>query len=76
MVAALLDAEVEHFTEHGWVLTRSHDDVAAVAAWVDEVAAWPDDGPWLHHRELTDAGPQLCRTRELRAVPRRAARRC
>ena len=62
MVAALLDAEVEHFTEHGWVLTRSHDDVAAVAAWVDEVAAWPDDGPWLHHRELTDAGPQLCRT--------------
>ncbi len=62
MVAALLDAEVEHFTEHGWVLTRSHDEVAAVAAWVDEVAAWPDDGPWLHHRELTDAGPQLCRT--------------
>ena len=62
MVAALLDADVEHFTEHGWVLTRSHDDVAAVAAWVDEVAAWPDDGPWLHHRELTDAGPQLCRT--------------
>ena len=32
------------------------------ARWVDEVAAWPDDGPWLHHRELTDAGPQLCRT--------------
>jgi hypothetical protein len=62
MVAALLDAEVEHFTEHGWVLTRSHDDVATVAAWVDEVASWPDDGPWLHHRELTDAGPQLCRT--------------
>lgn len=53
----------EHFREHGWVLTRSHDDVAAVAKWVDEVAAWPDgEGPWLHHRELTDAGPQLCRT--------------
>jgi ectoine hydroxylase-related dioxygenase (phytanoyl-CoA dioxygenase family) len=30
---------------------------------VDEVAAWPDDaGEWLHHRELTDDGPQLCRT--------------
>ena len=54
--------DVEHFLEHGWVLTRSHDDVAAVAQWVDEVAAWADDGPWLHHRELTDAGPRLCRT--------------
>ena len=30
MVATLLDAEVEHFAEHGWLLTRSHDDVAAV----------------------------------------------
>jgi hypothetical protein len=55
-------ADVEHFTERGWLLARSHDDVEAVVAWVDEVAAWPDDGPWLHHRELTDAGPQLCRT--------------
>lgn len=55
--------EVEHFQEHGWVLTRSHDDVDAVVRWVEEVAAWPDEaGPWLHHRELTDAGPQLCRT--------------
>jgi hypothetical protein len=58
----LLDADVEHFAAEGWLLTRSHDDVAAVAAWVDEVAGWPDDGPWLHHRELTDVGPQLCRT--------------
>ena len=55
--------DVEHFNEHGWVLTRSHRDVDAVARWVDEVAAWPDeDGPWLHHRELSDTGPQLCRT--------------
>ncbi|MEX2293458.1 MAG: phytanoyl-CoA dioxygenase family protein [Acidimicrobiales bacterium] len=55
--------DVEHFGTHGWVLTRSHDDVEAVATWVDEVASWPDDaGPWLHHRELTDLGPQLCRT--------------
>lgn len=55
--------DVEHFVEHGWVLTRSHDDVAAVQQWVDEVASWADeDGPWLHHRELTDAGPKLCRT--------------
>jgi hypothetical protein len=33
---------------------------------VDEVAAWPDDGDgWLHHRELTDAGPALCRSENL-----------
>src|SRR5205814_1581262 len=54
--------DVEHFVEQGWLLTRSHDQVDAVRAWVDEVSAWPDDGPWLHHRELTDTGPQLCRT--------------
>jgi hypothetical protein len=59
---ALLDADVEHFVAEGWLLTRSHDDVDAVVAWVDEVSSWPDEGPWLHHRELTDVGPQLCRT--------------
>lgn len=58
------DAEaLAHFAEHGWLLTRSHDDVDAVARWVDEVSAWADGaGEWLHHRELTDDGPQLCRT--------------
>lgn len=63
MVAPVLSADVEHFIEHGWLLTRSHDDVDAVVSWVEEVAAWPDgEGEWLHHRELTDHGPQLCRT--------------
>jgi hypothetical protein len=62
MVTTVAAADVEHFTEDGWLLTRSYDDVDAVRSWVDEVAAWPDDGPWLHHRELTTAGPQLCRT--------------
>jgi len=62
MPAPVLAADVDHFAAEGWLLTRSHDDVDAVVGWVDEVAAWPDDGPWLHHRELTDAGPQLCRT--------------
>ncbi|MEO7571358.1 MAG: phytanoyl-CoA dioxygenase family protein, partial [Acidimicrobiales bacterium] len=63
MVTPVLATDVEHFVEQGWLLTQSHDDVAAVVAWVEEVAAWPDEGgEWLHHRELTDAGPQLCRT--------------
>jgi hypothetical protein len=61
-LTALVDADVEHFVAEGWLLTRSHDDVDAVVAWVDEVSSWPDEGPWLHHRELTDVGPQLCRT--------------
>jgi len=63
MSTPVLAADVEHFVRHGWLLTRRNADVAGVAAWVDEVAAWPDGGgEWLHHRELTDAGPQLCRT--------------
>jgi Phytanoyl-CoA dioxygenase (PhyH) len=54
--------DIDHYRLQGWLLTHSHDDVDALRRWVDEVAAWPDDGPWLHHRELTDHGPQLCRT--------------
>jgi len=56
-------ADVEHFAEQGWLLAGGHPDVDALVAWVEEVAAWPDEaGEWLHHRELTDAGTQLCRT--------------
>ena len=56
--------DVEFFVKHGWVRVRVLDDdaVATLRAWVDEVMAWPDDGPWLHYREQTDAGPRLCRT--------------
>jgi hypothetical protein len=55
--------DVDHFATYGWLLTRSHDQVDDVLRWVDEVAAWADGaGEWLHHRELTDDGPQLCRT--------------
>lgn len=56
---------VEFFERHGWVLTAElgDDEVADLGRWVDEVAAWPDtDGEWLHHRELTDHGPRLCRS--------------
>ncbi len=56
--------DVAFFAEHGWVCVRTLDDdaVAQLRAWVDEVIAWPDEGPWLHYREQTDAGPRLCRT--------------
>jgi hypothetical protein len=63
MVAPVLAADIEHFTELGWLLTRSHDDVDAVVRWIEEVAAWPDEaGGWIHHRELIADRPQLCRT--------------
>ena len=57
-------AAVAFFREHGWVLTCSleHAEAARLRDWVDDVMAWPDDGEWLHYREMTDAGPRLCRT--------------
>ncbi len=55
---------VAHFHEHGWVLTAdlSAGTAQRLAGWVDEIMAWPEDGGWLHYREMTDAGPRLCRT--------------
>jgi hypothetical protein len=52
------------FAMNGWVLVRSltDDDVTTLRAWVDEIAAWPDDTDVLHYRERTDDGPKLCRT--------------
>ncbi|QXC59204.1 phytanoyl-CoA dioxygenase family protein [Aquihabitans sp. G128] len=67
-LAADTAAEAAHFAEHGWVLTRTvdPDGVAELQGWLDEVAAWPDDGDgWMHHRELTDDGPKLCRSENL-----------
>jgi hypothetical protein len=55
--------DVEHFRAQGWVRMDGPCAAAELAAWVDEVAAWPDGGgAWLHHRELTDQGPALCRS--------------
>lgn len=65
MFAADDPAAVAAFERDGWVLTQTLDaaGVADLRAWVDEVASWPDDeGDWLHHRELTDHGPALCRS--------------
>jgi ectoine hydroxylase-related dioxygenase (phytanoyl-CoA dioxygenase family) len=58
---------VDHFATHGWLLTRTldPDGVDELRRWVDEVAAWPDGGGWLHHREQTDDGPKLCRSENL-----------
>lgn len=62
------DEGVAHFREHGWLLTQTLDDdgVAALRSWIDEIAGWPDDGDgWLHHREMTDDGPKLCRSENI-----------
>ena len=57
-------ASAAHFAEHGWLLTDTldPDGAAQLRVWVEQVAAWGDDGDWLHHREMTGAGPALCRT--------------
>jgi hypothetical protein len=62
-IGELRGADRAHFAEYGWLRGTGAVPADELRAWVDEVAAWPDvGGEWLHHRELTDAGPQLCRT--------------
>ncbi len=59
---------IAHYVEHGWLLTETLDakGLADVRSWVDDIATWSDHGEgWLHHRELTDDGPKLCRTENL-----------
>jgi hypothetical protein len=56
---------VEHFRAHGRVAVAALTpaETAALAGWVDEVAALSDgDGGILQHFEGTDAGPMLCRS--------------
>jgi hypothetical protein len=66
-VTVLSPNQVEHFRRTGWLLTDllEADGVVQLRSWVDDIAAWPDDGPWLHYREQTDRGPQLCRSENL-----------
>jgi hypothetical protein len=66
---------VGFFARAGWVLTAllDADGVERLRGWVDEVAGWVDEGPGLHHRELTDDGPQWCRTEDF--VPHHAGLR-
>lgn len=58
------DDAVAHYQREGWLLTQTldADGLTELRAWVDEVASWPDDGAWLHHREMTDEGAKLCRS--------------
>ena len=65
LLRVLSPESLDQFTAEGWVLTRLLEgaSIEALNRWVDEVAAWPDAGDgWLQYRELTDGGPQLCRT--------------
>lgn len=62
------DEAVAAFRAQGWVLTPTldADATARLQGWVDEVASWPDDGgEWLHHREMTEHGPVLCRSENI-----------
>jgi hypothetical protein len=59
---------VASFRERGWALTPTLDPgaTARLQGWVDEVASWPDgEGGWMHHREMTDHGPALCRSENI-----------
>jgi hypothetical protein len=66
--ARLVASAVEHYQRTGWLLTDTLDEdgVERLRTWVDEVASWPVDGDgWLHHREMTDDGPKLCRSENI-----------
>jgi hypothetical protein len=61
-------AAIAHFNDTGWLLVPTLDEreLGDLREWVDDIASWPDDGDgWLHHREMTDAGPKLCRSENL-----------
>ena len=57
-------AAVDHFRRLGWVLAATLDGAGAdrLRSAVEEVASWPERDGLLHYREMTDAGPKLCRT--------------
>lgn len=61
-------AAVEHFDQTGWLLVDTLDaaGLSALRSWIDDIAAWPDEGGgWLHHREQTVLGSALCRSENL-----------
>lgn len=64
MTMTLTDRQIDHYRTTGWLLASPLDDqsVRQLRAAVDEVQQWDDSGDWMHHREMTDDGPKLCRT--------------
>ena len=64
MTSISSEQERQHFVTHGWVKVDHllGCTVLELQQAVDEVAALPEGGPWLHHREMTDSGPKLART--------------
>jgi len=61
--APLTRSQVDHFVETGWLITDTLvNRTEQLQTWSDEVQSWPDDGDWMHYREMTDSGPKLCRT--------------
>ena len=64
MDARAIENSTQHFTTHGWVVldVLPRSTRALLASWADEVAALPESSGVLQHRELTDRGPQLCRS--------------
>lgn len=63
----LTAADIDFFTENGWLLTEplTPQDAVEVQQWVAEIHDWPmnpDDSTWLHYQEMTVHGPRLCRT--------------
>jgi len=60
--------QLEHFNQMGWLLTDTLDaaGVERLRCWMDEISDWPADGDgWMHHYELTEEGPKLCRSENL-----------
>lgn len=60
----LSESQIETFRMNGWVITDLLDTttIRELQRWVDDIAQWRDDGPWLIYREMTDFGPKICRT--------------
>lgn len=64
MTATSLDDAAQQFATRGWVVVDvlPPSTRALLARWADEVSELPDSSGVLQHHELTDAGPQLCRS--------------
>ena len=56
--------QIDSYRRNGWLLCRPFvgGEIRDIQQWVDEVQQWPENGDWLHYREMTDSGPKLCRT--------------